>query len=122
MPVSRFHASPVALLLAALLATCPLRGDDLFAQLGDAARNGRLEAEAKLRAGSVPVMKGYAITVKGTRRTRTICPTGSALPKRRSATVWPSTTTFAAASFSACASIQALRCVRALPQSPQEPR
>ncbi|MHB1047087.1 MAG: hypothetical protein ACYC4P_13875 [Thermoanaerobaculia bacterium] len=70
MPVSRFLAAPVALLLAALLAPCPLRGDDLFAQLGDAARDGRLEAEAKLREGSVPVMKGYAINVKGTPATR----------------------------------------------------
>ena len=70
MPASRFPAASVALLLAALLAPFPLRGDDLFAQLGDAARNGRLEAEAKLRAGSVPVMKGYAITVKGTPATR----------------------------------------------------
>lgn len=70
MHFSRSHASSVALLLAALLAPCPLRGDDLFAQLGDAARNGRLEAEAKLREGSVPVLKGYSVTVKGAPATR----------------------------------------------------
>jgi hypothetical protein len=70
VPVSRSHAAPVALLLAALLAPFPLRGDDLFVQLGDAARNGRLEAEAKLREGSVPVLKGYSVTVKGSPATR----------------------------------------------------
>ena len=70
MPASRFPAASVALLLAALLAPFPLRGDDLFAQLGDAARNGRLEAEAKLRGGSVPVLKGYSVTVKGAPATR----------------------------------------------------
>jgi hypothetical protein len=70
VPASRSHAAPVALLLVALLAPFPLRGDDLFAHLGDATRNGRLEAEAKLRQGSVPVMKGYSITVKGSPATR----------------------------------------------------
>ncbi|MBP7678243.1 MAG: hypothetical protein KBB14_18210 [Thermoanaerobaculia bacterium] len=70
MLASRAHAAPVALLLAALLAPTPLRGDDLLAQLGDAARNGRLEAEARLREGSVPVLKGYSVTVKGAPATR----------------------------------------------------
>lgn len=70
MLVSRAHAAPVALLLVALLAPRPLRGADLFAQLGDAARDGRLEAEAKLREGSVPVLKGYSVTVQGAPATR----------------------------------------------------
>ena len=70
MLASRAHAAPVALLLAALLAPRPIRGADLFVQLGDAARNGRLEAEAKLREGSVPVLKGYSVTVKGAPATR----------------------------------------------------
>jgi len=70
VPASRAHAAPVALLLVALLAPRPLLGDDLFAQLGDAARDGRLEAEARLREGSVPVMAGYSVTVKGAPATR----------------------------------------------------
>ncbi len=66
----RPSAARAALLLAALLVPGPARGADLFAQLGDAANDGRLEAEARLRAGSVPVMAGYSVTVKGAPATR----------------------------------------------------
>ena len=73
MSVRRPQAAPVVPLLAALAALVsprPLLGDDLFAQLGDAAKDGHLEAEAQLREGSVPVMAGYSVTVKGSPETR----------------------------------------------------
>lgn len=66
-------ALPLALVAALAAAFAPARSaraDDLFVQLGDAADTGRLEAMAKLREGSVPVMAGYAFTVKGTPETR----------------------------------------------------
>jgi hypothetical protein len=61
---------PAFLFLAAALLPHRLEAQDLFVQLGNAVDTGRLEAEAKLREGSVPVMAGYSVVVKGAPSTR----------------------------------------------------
>ena len=65
MRTFKSRAAVLAFLLAAALVPGRLAAEDLFVQLGDAADTGRLEAEAKLREGSVPVMAGYSVRREG---------------------------------------------------------